>query len=204
VTEPTEITVDDHPLSAAINNLASAIAAANSPKPEKPECSWTSLEITKLIISTITPIVLLLLGIYVANSEHHAEALTNARLKSYDTIKEPLNRIHCFILDVGTWKEETPEKVIGYKRELDREMHEEKAIWSPETFDDYTAYIDGAAFHIFGGIGQDAQVRTTFEQKRTLPNWDQAWEAHLTGSTDPDYQQVYDHLYNSFMRDLTH
>lgn len=191
----------DDSVGAALNNLASAIRATTE-QPVKSDKMWTSLEVTKLIISTITPLVLLFLGIYVANIEHHAEALTNARLRSYDTIKEPLNRIHCFILDVGTWKEETPDKVIGYKRALDREMHEEKAIWSRETFDAYIAYIDGAAFHIFGGVGKDAQIRTTAYQKRSIPNWSQDWEAHLTGSMAPNYEQAYDRLYGSLMRDL--
>lgn len=190
------------PVSKAIENLANAVAAAAKPREEKSE--WTRLEIMKLVISTITPLMILFLGIYVTNSERHAEALTTARIKSYDTIKDDLNRIDCFVNDVGTWKDETPDKVIGYRRAIEREMYEEKGIWSKKTFDAFIEYMDHAAFHIYGGIGKDAQIRTTSDQKHSITGWNTEWDSQLTQEIDPNYKNAHDVLYESFIYDITH
>jgi len=198
---PADLPAADPSLSSAINNLASAIQAGRQTS-EKPEKLWNSLESTKLIVSALTPILLLIVGIYVTQVEHHQEALTAARVKSYDTIKDNLNRIHCYVADRGPWKEETPDTVIGYKRAVDREMYEEKGIWSDATFAAYIRYTE-AAFKMSRGPGQDPQIRSLTYQKSTLSTWKQDF-ADKFATPDPKYQQAYDDMYKAFFHDITH
>jgi hypothetical protein len=224
--EPSGIPAQDHSLSSALNNLASAIRETKESGPK--QSNWNSLEITKLLLSSVTPVIGIALGYYVAVTEMQKQAVVNERLaaeqiakqaevsqrlqyeqvmlnrrvKSYDTIKDDLNRIHCFILDIGTWKEETPDTVIGYKRAIDREMSENKDIWSPKTVSAYEAYMN-AAFAPYQGAGKDAAIKTSADQKDANSKWRRTWDSRLTGTVDLEYRKAYDDLSQSFLADIT-
>jgi len=184
----------------SINNLANSISSL-APKAEK-KSDWTGLEIAKLVISALTPILVVILGIYVSKVQHRNEVLATARVKSYDAIKEDLNRIHCFITDRGTWKEETPATVVGYKRVADREMYEEQGIWSPATMTAFLAYMD-AAFTKERGSGLGAGINTTLDQKRNSPKWDDTWKTEITNQKSADYEKAYEAMYKAFAADIT-
>lgn len=191
----------DESLSAAISKLAVAIETTGKYS-KNPAPVWNSLEVWKLIISAITPLLVLGLGISIAHNQHRLEILATSRLKSYDLMKDDLNRIHCFILDVGTWKEETPEKVIGYKRAVDRVMFEDRGIWSEKTFAAYVDYMN-AAFETYQGPGEDAHIRTSYVEKEYIPKWQKEWNNDLTGSIAPSYNAAFGKLYDSFLSDIT-
>ena len=186
-------------LSDAINNLAKAVSAS-APKTEK-KSAWTSLEIAKLIVSGLTPILVLIFGIGITRSNDRHKTVIDERIKSYDRIKEDLNRIHCFITDVGTWKEETPQTVVSYKRIVDREMYEEQGIWSKNTMQAYLAYMD-AAFATNQGSGIDAKINATLSQKRNSPKWSDDWQTKITGQEADNYQDAYNKMYQAFFNDM--
>jgi hypothetical protein len=187
-------------VSASIDNLTAAIVSTAKPTPDAQKKS-NRIEIWKLIISGITPVLVAILTIFVARIGHQQETLTNARVKSYDVVKEDLNRIHCFIKDVGTWKEETPETVIAYKRLIDRERYEEQGMWSPKTMAAYLAYMN-AAFATQQGSGLDARINTTLSQKRNSPKWADDWPGKITNAVPDNYQKAYDDMYKAYFADL--
>jgi hypothetical protein len=199
-------------VASAVNNLAASIRERTR-KPEEKAKLWNSLEVVKLLISSLTPILVIVLGYYVseielgqsslnAARERRATLLNAERIKSYDAIKDDLNRIDCFITNVGTWKAETPFTVIGYKRDADRVMYEDQGIWSEQTFAAYNAYMD-AAFATFQGPGKDARIRTDWGEKEALLNWKKEWNSQLTGQEADNYKSAYDAMYKSFNRDIT-
>ncbi len=181
------------------NNVAKAVSASG-PTTEK-KSAWTSLEIAKLIVSGLTPILVLIFGIGITRSNDRHKTVIDERIKSYDRIKEDLNRIHCFIADVGTWKEETPETVVGYKRVADREMYEEQGVWSKNTMQAYLAYMD-AAFATNQRSGIDAKINTTLSQKRNSPKWSDDWQTKITGQEADSYRDAYDKMYEAFFNDM--
>jgi hypothetical protein len=133
-----------------------------------------------------------------------SQRVIDRRLQVYDSIGRDLNRIYCFVQDVGTWKEDTPEKVIGYKRSIDGQMHAHRAIWPRDTFAAYVDYMDRSAFLIFQGVGSDPRIRTGDGQKRIgVVGWKSDWSAQLTGERDPNHRQKYERLVDLISRDLS-
>jgi len=172
---------------------------------------WNSLELAKLLVSLLTPIAVVCIGFFIQHnlaeqnrSWQAQQRIVERRLQVYDTIRLQLNRIFCFIEDVGSWKTDNPEKVIDYKRSVDQAMHSQRAVWRPDTFKAYLAYIDGAAFEIYGGgVGTDAKIKTHDKEKVVgIPGWNVDWGKRLTGQRDPNHKEKYDQLLNLISRDL--
>lgn len=185
---------------------------------EEHKSPWNSLEVAKLVV---TPVVVALLGFFVqtqladqaratqqiladqARSWQQSQRLADRRLEVYDAVRVELNKIYCFIEDVGTWKEDNPETVTAYKRNIDREMHTHRAIWSNETFDAYLRYMNSAFAEYSGGVGRDAPIATTASEKRKgIKNWSTVWESRLTGTRVPEHKRNYDRLLNLMSRDM--
>src|SRR6266566_4959224 len=57
-------------------------------------------------------------------------SLAERRFQIYDTIREGLNRIYCYVEDKGTWKQEDPDKILTYKRMIDQAMFTQRAFWA--------------------------------------------------------------------------
>jgi hypothetical protein len=86
---------------------------------------WTSLEVVKIISSSLTPLVVAGVGIYIyrlsKRFEHlqwRNQKLVEKRLSIYDDIAPLLNDNLCYFTYVGTWKTKTPPEVIASKRKL--------------------------------------------------------------------------------------
>ena len=185
--------------------------------PDNQKSPWNSLEVAKLLV---TPVVVALLGYFVqtqlaeqsrqtqellteqARSWQQNLRLTDRRLQLYDNIRLELNRIYCFVEDIGTWKQDTPETVLAAKRHVDTEMHSQRAIWSPETFEAYLAYMN-SAFLTYTGFGKDAQIKTSVAEKQAgIKNWSPVWEQRLTGTKSLDHASNYNKLLNLLAKDM--
>ena len=173
---------------------------------------WNSLEIAKILIGALTPLLIALVGFQIQNSLKQQEQtrneswqisikLADRRLNAYDEIRAKLNRIYCFIEDVGTWKGDNPETIIALRREIHASMHPQRALWSPDTFAAYIHYMDESAFELYQGVGADPKVRTTDNQKRSIKGWTDAWSNQLT-NPDGNHQYAYDQLLSLIARDL--
>lgn len=186
---------------------------------EERKSPWNSLEVAKLLV---TPVVVALLGFFVqtqlaeqaratqqlladqARSWQQSQRLADRRLQVYEAVRVELNKIYCFVEDVGSWKEDNPETVTSYKRSVDREMHSHRAIWSAETFVAYLKYMNSAFAEYSGGVGTDAPIATTATEKRKgIKNWSPAWESRLTGTRVPEHKRNYDQLLNLMSRDMS-
>lgn len=169
---------------------------------------WNSLEVAKLIASLLTPIVVALMGAGIQREIAHQDMVQKAntrladrRIAVYDSIKNDLNRIYCFVEDIGTWKAETPDSIVELKRNLDQTMYTNQAIWSPETFQAYLDYMS-SAFATFQGVGVDAKIKTTDVQKAvSIKGWRQDWSLRLA-PYDAAHRKRYEALQRALSRDL--
>ncbi|HEY3309678.1 MAG TPA: hypothetical protein VGJ93_14590 [Desulfuromonadaceae bacterium] len=87
------------------------------------ENPWTSLEVVKLISSSLTPLVIAGVGVYIhrltKRFEHlqwRNQKLVEKRLNIYDDLAPLLNENLCYFTCVGSWKEKTPSEVIASKK----------------------------------------------------------------------------------------
>lgn len=186
---------------------------------EERKSPWHTLEIAKLLV---TPVVAALLGLFIqtqlaeqarttqqlladqGRSWQQTQRLEDRRMQVYDAVRVDLNKIYCFVEDVGSWKEDNPDTVITYKRKVDREMHTHRAIWSTETFDAYLKYMNSAFAENQGGVGKDAPIATTaIEKRKGVKNWSPDWDSRLTGNRVIEHKRNYDLLLNLMSRDMS-
>jgi hypothetical protein len=148
---------------------------------------WTSLEVVKLIISVMTPVAVLVLGIFVKRATSRIERIQWAsqtvieyRLKVFEGIAPKLNRLLCFYTFVGRWKELTPADVVELKRELDEDVHVNRMLFSPAFFDAYQEFME-LLFETYAARDRDAPIRalvkSEFGDRRSLDSWVPAYEA---------------------------
>lgn len=146
---------------------------------------WTSLEIVKLAVAALTPLLVLLIGFWVTRATRRVEqaqwasrTLIAKRLELFDEMAEPLNDLYCFFRLVGDFQAITPPEAIARKRALDKLFYTHEALMSEEFGTRYRAFIN-ACFLPFTGIGQDARLKASVQRQRTERGgrWDAAWEA---------------------------
>jgi hypothetical protein len=170
---------------------------------------WNSLEVAKLCVGLLTPLAVVIIGYFVQkqlaaqNQSWQGESrIVERRFQVYDSVRTELNRIYCFVKDVGTWKEDNPDTVLRYKRDVDGIMHSQRAVWLNDTFQAYLQYVQ-SAFREFGGMGTDAKIRSTDDEKKVgIQGWKPEWSARLTGERDPNHDSNYDKLQALISRDL--
>lgn len=142
---------------------------------------WNSLEIAKLILGFLTPL-LVGVGVFLITKSMHSlekrsivsQKVIERRLTLFDTMAPLLNDLYCYFVRVGGWKELNPPALIDKKRTLDRSFYVNKALFSPEFQEKYVAFLDDC-FHVFSGHAKNARLRTHAEEYVGLPNWNENW-----------------------------
>ena len=148
---------------------------------------WNSLEVTKLIVSSITPIVVLLVGVWINETvqkqadtqnarnaelqrqwdlykqqlDQHSvkeKALIEKRVILWNKIAERLNDIYTYNVYVGDWQKITPEQLLEHKRETDKIIYSYRPFFSESFFRSYRAYMD-SAYKTYRGWNKDAGIR---------------------------------------------
>ena len=117
--------------------------------------SYSNLDIARLAIDALTPILVLVLGILVTSSLKKGERSTDLRSEIYKTIGMDLNDIYCYLSFVGGWKELSPIDVIARKRSVDRAIFTYRPFFSEELFLTYQKFMH-ESFKPYGGAGVDA------------------------------------------------
>jgi hypothetical protein len=91
---------------------------------------WNSLEIVKLVVSVLTPLVVAIavfwLNIRLKSLEQAQwgrQKVVERRIKAYDDMAPLLNQLFCFFCYIGAWKELSPPKIVKLKRKLDEIAH---------------------------------------------------------------------------------
>lgn len=121
---------------------------------------WNSLEIAKLIVSTLTPLIVLLFGLWISRSLKRLEHLqwtnqkiTEKRIAVFEELAPLLNDLLCYFTFVGCWKDLTPIEAVKLKRKLDRIVHVHAPLFSKEFLNKYNDFIN-ACYGTYSGWGK--------------------------------------------------
>jgi hypothetical protein len=177
--------------------------------------SWTSLEIAKLVVSMLSPLAVVGIGYLITRATKRLESVQWAnqtviqrRLEIFSEVAPKLNRLLCFALFVGAWKETMPSDAVRLKREIDETIYVNRVLFSPQLFDAYSHYMQ-TLFHMYARTDSDAPIRaeivTTLGDRRKLPWWETSMESCFASGQIPSQAEIlaaYDALGEKFRRDL--
>jgi hypothetical protein len=146
------------------------------------------MEFIDFALSSATPIIVLILGIWAKNIaiDYERRAALNGRIiekrvEIYEKIGEDLNDIFVFLLQVGDWKQFSPDQIIDKKRRLDKLMYINRPYWSDDVFLSYNEFMD-SAFETYTEVGEDAKIKTVTIKFEKLPNWNEKWKKQFSKS----------------------
>jgi hypothetical protein len=129
-----------------------------------PAATWSGLEIAKLVVAALTPIVVAAAGYWINRRLRSLEAaqwsqqkIVERRIQAYDELAPSLNRLFCFFAYVGSWKETQPAEVISLKRSLDERAHISAPLFDADFLRLYNELLD-CCFTTFGIWGEDAKL----------------------------------------------
>ena len=156
------------------------------------EGQWTNLEIAKLVVSALTPILVLVLTFVVTRytkvterRREQVDKLGEKRMELYDRIGVKINEVFCYFWYVGKWKELSPPEILDRKRDLDSVVHTYRPFFSAEFYTLYRHFIQ-VGFMEYASPGEDAKLRTTLDDraKRFRGEWKDEWNSMLTGENN--------------------
>jgi phosphate/sulfate permease len=177
----------------------------------KEEILWNSLEIWKLIISGLTPIIggiiaylLFKLGKNSEKKQWTNRKVIEKRLDFYDNVASDLNDLYCYYHRVGNWKELTPTQIIEKKRLLDKEFRIYSHIFKQDILVNYRTFIEDC-FKTFTGTGNDAKIKMSLTKRVNLPNWDNEWNELFVESemvSEERFEQSYKQMLHIIKTEL--
>lgn len=168
---------------------------------------WNSLEITKLIISTLTPLIVLLIGWWINRSLKRFEHLqwTNQkvvekRLSVFDELAPQLNDLLCYFTFIGCWKDLTPPEVIKLKRKIDRIVHINAPLFSEEFLNRYYDFVN-LCYGTYAGWGKDAKLLTFSERRKAAAgaSWEVQWNDCFADKSDCSDPEAVNTAYGALM-----
>jgi hypothetical protein len=148
---------------------------------------WNSLEVVKLLISLLTPLILLVVGIWVARMTERFrlmmwsnQKVIEKRIEIYGIMAPLLNDLYCYYVKVGSWKKHTPPEIVEMKRKLDKTIYIYAALFSQDLTNCYFRFIH-ICFETYTGPGQDAKLRTYIndgidDRRQAAQQWDDEWD----------------------------
>lgn len=132
---------------------------------------WNSLEIAKIIIGALTPLVVFFFGYQLSLNDKERtdriaqfERVTQKRLDLWDEIAPQLNDIYAYLMYVGQWRELDAEQVVARKLKTDEIVYGYQPFFSQEFFDAYLAFMD-ASFATHNGLHGDIKPRTAAAER---------------------------------------
>lgn len=156
--------------------------------------AWTSLEISKLFVSILTPVAVAAIGWFISRRLKRLELiqwsnqkLIEKRLTFYDTVAPLLNKLLCFFTWVGYWKDVSPADVIKAKRDLDLAMNVYRHLFDEEVYANYQAFIH-LLFETYTAPGHDAKIRSVIRgpdgnrMANSTYQWVETWGSHFAES----------------------
>jgi hypothetical protein len=165
---------------------------------------WNSLEIVKIILAFLTPLLLLGLGIVINRAARRVEdaqwanrKLVEQRLDVYRRLALGFNDLYCFVMVLGV----TPPKAIDLKRKLDKEFHINKFYSATHSLVHITdSWI---AFETHVDFATDARIRVDPNTQHAEMG-DALWQAECETRFSPpaerkDRNEI-GRAYDSFMK----
>lgn len=165
---------------------------------------WTSLECAKLVVSGVTPLLVLVFGVVINNAIRSGERSSALRSEIYKAISGDLNDIYCYLSFVGGWKDLTPMDMVARKRAVDKAMFTYRPFFSVELFATYDRFM-AAAFEPYAGAGKDARIRSDLvtpdgdRRKHGKYRWKREWEGRFTKERNKDAQRL---AYTDFLKQM--
>lgn len=178
------------------------------------ETVWTSLEITRFIVSLITPLLVGVITYIIAKAAIKIERkksldsqLIKYRLEIYQQVAPLINDLYCFFRFLGNWKELTPETIITHKRKCDKIIFVNRSIFSDDLFNAYQVFSK-LYFEMWTGIGEDAKIRVDkelfLEHWASNPSYKSEW-IDLISSNKTEAEKLkssYEYLIRQFSKDV--
>jgi hypothetical protein len=170
------------------------------------------LEVWKVLLSILTPLVLVVLTFVVNNAIQERGALLKReeqvlaeKQKIYAELGRRLNVFYVYIADVGDFRSYTPPRVVEMKREADRQFFMYRPYWSEVTERRYHEYMN-AAFRTYTGAGMPAKINAFKSEKVAAYEvdklkWDVTWDGYFTEKSDPEIATKYYALVSSLLAD---
>ncbi len=166
------------------------------PQPVDPwnslEIARFNLEIIKVVISVLTPLIVATVGYIINNRLKQLEQaqwanhkLIEKRIAVFDDVAPLLNDLLCYFTYVGCWKDKKPDEIVKLKRELDRKIYVNAPLFQREFLEKYNAFMS-LCYMTYAAWGQDAKLRTDRQQHRDASpnNWDAEWDRSFTDESD--------------------
>jgi hypothetical protein len=166
------------------------------------------MEVAKIGVAALTPIVTGLVGILVLQMGTRLEVakqlnqeLLKKRLTLFEEIAPKLNDLFCFYQAVGHWAELSPEEIIRRKRAIDRSIQVNRYLFRSEFWNEYQRF-EKAHFDLFATVGQPAKLRLDVEhiRRRIGDNFKNEWMPFVSKSPG-DHEEQARH-YQTLMRIL--
>lgn len=179
---------------------------------------WNSLEVVKLVVGILTPISVAAFGWFISRrlkrfelSQWSNQKLIEKRIVVYDVVGPQINRLYCFFMWFGTWKETSPVEVLQFKRDMDRTVYVYGHLFEHDVLSAYGEFSD-ALFDTFQGVGADAKIRThlsSVDGDRTShcsyvwqPGWEDKFAPPERATNFLEIQKVHKELLDSFARSM--
>jgi hypothetical protein len=177
---------------------------------------WSGVAIATLVVSALTPLAVVAIGVLVARSARRVEALQQAnqtvvarRVEVFGQVASKLNRLLCFATFVGRWKEIKPADALALKRDVDEIMYPNRLLFSDTLFAAYHAFMT-CLFAMYATVDGDALIKagivSELGDRRNQPWWQPGMAASFVSidgtCTVPQAQQAYERLSEAFRADL--
>lgn len=150
--------------------------------------TWTSVDVVNSIISTFTPILMLIFGLLLNRNLKSLEqkqwknkTVIEWRIRVYGEVAPILNDLFCYMLFIGNWKELTPDEVIAHKRVLDKKIYTSVALFSVEFTRYYESFL-AQCFEIYRQDHKNAAIRSNFEKHKRISgkDWKDEWADYFS------------------------
>ncbi len=143
---------------------------------------WNSLEVVRLSVSLLTPLVVVSVGFLFnrrikkfEKGQWTNQKIIEKRLEVYDKLVPSLNDILCFHCYIGNWKELEPRHIVQLKRTSDKTMSIYKPLFAPAVWSAYNRFIH-TCFEPSIEWGSDATIRSTFTKRAEYcETWEEEW-----------------------------
>ena len=181
------------------------------------QSTWNSVEITKLFVDALTPILIVFLGIWVnriakrfEQAQWTNQKLIEKRITIYDELAPMINDLYCYFMCVGNWKELTPVQIVELKRKLDKKIYVYVSLFSEQFVRVYHEFIH-ECFETYTGAGHDAKLRTLLDHptggdrtKSSSVAWQSDWEKLFSTNASPldQVRTAYETLMSRFAEEL--
>ncbi len=164
---------------------------------------WNSLEIIKLIIAILTPIIIAIIAYRfnrilkkMEKQQWTNQKIIEKRIQIFDLVVPELNDLFCFYCYIGNWKELTPLDIINKKRQLDKNIYIYSSLFSEGLTNKYNELI-GLCFETFTGWGKDAKIKSLYENRKKFgKKWENGWEKHFNTKNVTNIELIKDKYYD--------